>query len=141
MQEEQRRYINQYREMKRRTDSLLSGSGLQGNLFGGQFDQNPMFYERHQNFGFPITTTTNGGAVITSITGNGLNSSLNAHPGHQSGIDALNKLKADVKSGQVMLDDTEFKNSSGGGKLMATPGEFEQDQDSLDLVGGKRASQ
>jgi hypothetical protein len=52
-----------------------------------------MFYERHQNFGFPITTTTNGGAVITSITGNGLNSSLNAHP------DALSKLKAEVKSG------------------------------------------
>jgi hypothetical protein len=40
-----------------------------------------------------ITTTTNGGAVITSITGNGLNSSLNAHP------DALSKLKAEVKSG------------------------------------------
>jgi hypothetical protein len=55
-----------------------------------------MFYERHQNFGFPITTTTNGGAVITSVTGNGLNSSLNAHP---AGIDALSKLKADVKSG------------------------------------------
>ncbi len=33
MQEEQRRYINQYREMKRRTDSLLSGSGVQGNMF------------------------------------------------------------------------------------------------------------
>lgn len=57
-----------------------------------------MFYERHHNFGFPITTTTNGGAVITSVTGNGMNSSLNAHPG-QSGIDALSKLKADVRSG------------------------------------------
>ena len=59
--------------------------------------QNSMFYERHQNFGFPITTTTNRGAVITTITGNGMNSSLNGHP--TSGIDALSKLKADVKSG------------------------------------------
>jgi hypothetical protein len=86
-----------------------------------------MFYERHQNFGFPITTTTNGGAVITTLTGNGLNSSLNAHP---AGIDALTKLKADVKSGQVQLDDTEFKNSSGG-KIMVTPGEFDHEFDEL----------
>jgi len=79
--------------MKRKTDSLLSGnSGL--NMFE---QQNSMFYERHQNFGFPITTTTNRGAVITTITGNGMNSSLNGHP--TSGIDALSKLKADVKSG------------------------------------------
>jgi hypothetical protein len=56
-----------------------------------------MFYERHQNFGFPITTTTNAGAVITTVTGHGgLNSSLNAHPG-----DALSQLQADVRSGQV----------------------------------------
>jgi hypothetical protein len=79
--------------MKRKTDSLLSGSsGL--NMYE---QQNSMFYERHQNFGFPITTTTNRGAVITTITGNGMNSSLNGHP--TSGIDALSKLKADVKSG------------------------------------------
>jgi hypothetical protein len=79
--------------MKRKTDSLLSGnSGL--NMYE---QQNSMFYERHQNFGFPITTTTNRGALITTITGNGMNSSLNGHP--TSGIDALSKLKADVKSG------------------------------------------
>lgn len=90
--------------------------------------QNSMFYERHQNFGFPITTTTNRGAVITTITGNGMNSSLNGHP--TSGIDALSKLKADVKSGQVQLDDTEFKNSSGG-KMMITPNEFDNEFDDI----------
>ena len=90
--------------------------------------QNSMFYERHQNFGFPITTTTNRGAVITTITGNGMNSSLNGHP--TSGIDALSKLKADVKSGQVQLDDTEFKNSSAG-KMMITPNEFDNEFDDI----------
>lgn len=102
-----------------------------------------MFYERHQNFGFPITTTTNAGAVITTVTGHGgLNSSLNAHPG-----DALSQLQADVRSGQVQLDDTEFKASSAGGKMI-TPDTydnvfdgFKHNKDSLDLVGGKRASQ
>lgn len=138
-QEEQRRYINEYRELKRRTDSLLLGSGGVNKFGGGQYDnQNAMFYERHQNFGFPITTTTNAGAVITTVTGNGLNSSLNAHPG-----DALSRLQADVRSGQVQLDDTEFKGSSAGGKNMVTPEGYENEfdnKDSLDLVGGKRAS-
>ena len=90
--------------------------------------QNSMFYERHQNFGFPITTTTNRGALITTITGNGMNSSLNGHP--TSGIDALSKLKADVKSGQVPLDHTEFKNASGG-KMMITPNEFDNEFDDI----------
>ena len=103
-QEEQRRYINEYKEMKRRTDSLLQGNGgiyqPGGNIYSG-FDhhQNPAFYERHSNFGFPITTTTTNGAVITTMTGPGVNSSLN---GPTTGkMDPLAQLNADVKSGNV----------------------------------------
>jgi len=105
-----------------------------------------MFYERHQNFGFPITTTTNAGAIITTVTNsNGMNSSLSGHhPG-----DPLAKMQADVRSGNVQLDETEFKVSSAGGKMI-TPDTYNHDfigedgknkKDSLDLVGGKRASQ
>ena len=103
-QEEQRRYINEYREMKRRTDSLLLGNGglyqPGGNFYSGfdQQQQNPAFYERHSNFGFPITTTTTNGAVITTMTGPGVNSSLN---GPAEKMDPLAKLNADVKSGTV----------------------------------------
>lgn len=56
-----------------------------------------MFYERQQNFGFPITTTTTGG-VMTTITGDNKKNS----------IDGLTRLNAEIKTGQVQLEDTTF---------------------------------
>jgi hypothetical protein len=47
-----------------------------------------MFYERQQNFGFPITTTTTGG-VMTTITGDNKKNS----------IDGLTRLNAEIKTG------------------------------------------
>ena len=71
------------------------------------------------------------------MTGPGVNSSLNGPTGK---IDPLAKLNADVKSGNVQLDDTEFNKK---GSFIAA-GEDEDYQgpkkDSLDLVGGPRAS-
>lgn len=57
----------------------------------------PMFYERQQNFGFPITTTNDGGFVLQKPA-----------KVKNSGIDGLNKLNADIKAGKVQLDDNAF---------------------------------
>lgn len=71
--DQQKKYIQEYREMKRKTNMLL-GEGVHTNSMNQDFQdllggpQNPLFYERQQNFGnaFPITTTTNTGKVITT---------------------------------------------------------------------------
>ncbi len=72
-----------------------------------------LFYERHQNFAFPITTTTKDGDILTQMvlpSGTGMKIK-------QSGIEGLAKLNQDAKSGKVELDDsTSFK---GDGKILA----------------------
>ena len=53
-----------------------------------------MFYERQQNFGFPITTTTADGAIVTKQL-----KAPPGQPGKQSGLDGLTRLNADIKTG------------------------------------------
>jgi len=78
--EQQRKYINNYKVLKKKTDDLLM-------MPGGGFSQNNdalnSFYERQQNFGFPITTTHDGGIM----------SQFKQNP------NALEKLNADIKAG------------------------------------------
>lgn len=54
----QKRQISEYKQQKRRTDEVLNMGLQEGN-----------FYERKQNFGFPITTTTAEGGVFTTTLG------------------------------------------------------------------------
>ena len=58
-----------------------------------------MFYERQQNFGaanIPITTTHDGGVSFENLKDN------------KRGMDGLNKLNADIKTGNIQLEDTNF---------------------------------
>jgi hypothetical protein len=76
--ESQRKIINEYKQVKQKTDDLLRmkpGKEL-------------FFYERHQNFNIPITTTNDGGISASQI-------------GKHSGIEQLARLGADIKSGHV----------------------------------------
>jgi hypothetical protein len=94
-QEQQKQYINEYRAIKRRTDLLLDGETQEFQQLhpGGQ----AMFYERQQNFGggFPITTITTNGKVITTHT----------KPMHGITSKRLPSLNSDIiKGGQAQLD-------------------------------------
>ena len=83
--ESQRKMINEYKQVKQKTDDLLKmkpGKEL-------------FFYERHQNFNIPITTTTDGGISASQI----------AKP---TGIEQLTRLGADIKSGHVQLEEHNF---------------------------------
>lgn len=109
----QKKNLNLYRDQKRKADALL-GAQISGSpppvsmLFPGEMGG---FYERKQNFGFPITTTSHGG-VITTVT-TGLNPGATTQSmKHTNGLDGLTKLTAEVKAGQVQLEDMTFATGS-----------------------------
>ena len=49
--------------MKKRTDELLMMHGGPQKGKNAYYHQNDMFYERQEHFGFPITTTHDGGVL------------------------------------------------------------------------------
>ena len=117
--EDQRKQINQYKQLKARTDQLLSLPGLAtNNMYGGGNSGVSMFYER-QNFGFPITTTTSDGGIVTQYSG--------ANQQQIKGIDGLTRLNADIKTGQVQLE--EFQDGRKNDEAR------NRGEDSLDMVG------
>ena len=77
---------------------MPSGTNFNNNLYQAGVQSDMMFYDRQQNFGFPITTTNAEGAMVTSTLGTA----------KVSGIDGLSRLNAEIKTGHVQLEDNAF---------------------------------
>jgi hypothetical protein len=90
--DQQKKQIYQYKELKRRTDDLLN---MPGSFHQYHQPNEMMFYERQQNFGFPITTTTAEGGVYTSTLGSK----------KPNALEGLTKVAGEnIKTGHVQLD-------------------------------------